>query len=348
MFNGERYLAEVLDAVAAQQGIGAVETLVIDSGSTDASLELVRARPAVRLHRIPNEEYGHGRTRNLGARLASGRTIAFLTQDATPANSSWLRELIAPLDSPGVVGVFGLQLPRPHAFPFLQKYDIERSFATQGPPDRVSVRSLSEGAPAAELDHLAFYSDVNAASRRVFLTEELPYRDLPYSEDLAFARDALAAGHSIAYAPASVLHSNDATIGQYRRRMFDETVGQRRAGAPIPRVSGISAVAHACVGALRDSVRILRDHDYGPAFYLSLARREPLVPPRPLARYRSRAMAHLDDETLEGGERQAERVRRVAALAPALPLRAEQALRQVALDLESAPAPAPWCRGRAP
>jgi rhamnosyltransferase len=297
VFNGDRYLAEVLDAVAAQRGAGIVETLVIDSGSTDRSLDLIRRRAGVRLHRIPNEEFGHGRTRNLGARLASGRTVAFLTQDATPATTGWLRELIAPLDAPGVVGVFGRQLPRPHAFP-LQKYDIELSFATQGPPDRTSVRALTEDASAAELDRLAFYSDVNAASRRAFLVGELPYRDLPYSEDLAFARDALTAGHSIAYAPAgAVLHSNDATIGEYRRRMFDETVGQRRSGAPVPRVSGLAAVAHAGVGALRDSVRIMRDHDYGPA---STVRWLAVNPWYHLARWQGIAAGSrvdLDDET---------------------------------------------------
>lgn len=267
VLNGEHYLAEVLDAVAAQQGVGAIETLVIDSGSTDASLELVRARPTVRLHRIPNEEFGHGRTRNLGARLAEGRVVAFLTQDATPAGANWLRELIAPLETPGVVGVFGRQLPRPHAFP-LQKYDIDLAFEAQGPPDRVSIRTLDPtldpAAARTELDRLAFYSDVNAASTRAFLTEVLPYRDLPYSEDLAFARDALTAGHSIAYAPAgAVLHSNDATVREYRRRMFDETVGRRRSGAEIGRVPGLAALAHAGVGALRDTARILRDPDYG-------------------------------------------------------------------------------------
>ena len=297
VFNGARYLAEVLDAVAAQQGVGNVETLVIDSGSTDASLDLIRARPRVRLHQIPNEEFGHGRTRNLGARLATGHTVAFLTQDATPASTGWLRELIAPLDEPGVVGVFGRQLPRPHAFP-LQRYDIERSFATQGPSDRTSVRVLPEGAPAGDLDRLAFYSDVNAASRRAFLVGELPYRDLPYSEDLAFARDALTAGYSIAYAPAgAVLHSNDATIGEYRRRMFDETVGRRRSGAPVARVSGLSAVAHAGAGALRDSVRIIRDRDYGPA---STVRWLGVNPWYHLARWRGIAAGSridLDDET---------------------------------------------------
>ena len=80
--NGERYLAEVLDAVARQEFAGEVETLVIDSGSTDATLEIVRGRQGVRLHEIPNAEFGHGRTRNLGARLALGRMSYFCRGNA--------------------------------------------------------------------------------------------------------------------------------------------------------------------------------------------------------------------------------------------------------------------------
>lgn len=309
-FDGERYLAEVLDAIEAQRGAGAVETLVIDSGSTDATLALVRARPAVRLHEIPNAEFGHGRTRNLGARLANGRVVAFLTQDATPAGPDWLSELIAPLAEPGVVGVFGRQLPRSHAFP-LQKYDIERAFDAQGPGDRVTVRTLPAGAGAAELDRLSFYSDVNAAASRAFLTEVLPYRDVPYSEDLAFARDALTAGHSIAYAPAgAVLHSNDATVREYRSRMFDETLGQRRTGHAVPSVSPASALAHAAAGALRDGSRIVRDGDYA----LGEKLRWLVVNPRyHLARWRGISagsrVALDDDEAIAVGSLEASRRR---------------------------------------
>jgi len=223
--NGERYLAEVLDAVARQDFAAEVETLVIDSGSTDATLRIVRGRNGVRLHEIPNAEFGHGRTRNLGARLARGRIVVFLTQDATPADRAWLRELVAPLDEAGVEAVVGRQVPRRHAFP-LQKYDILRDF----------------------------------------LVGVIPFRDVPYSEDVAFARDVLAAGYRKAYAPrGAVRHSNDMGVREYAARMFDETIGLRRVGQAVPRYSAPAAVLRALRGSLVDTGRILRDRDYGLA-----------------------------------------------------------------------------------
>src|SRR5207245_3001369 len=62
-FNGEEYLEELLDAIAEQKTTFAFETIVIDSGSTDRTLEIVR-RHAVRLHQIPNSKFNHGGTRN--------------------------------------------------------------------------------------------------------------------------------------------------------------------------------------------------------------------------------------------------------------------------------------------
>jgi rhamnosyltransferase len=259
--NGERYLSEVLDAIAAQDFDGSIETLVIDSGSTDATLDIVRARSEVRLHQIPNEEFGHGRTRNLGARLARGRIVVFLTQDATPAASDWLGYLIAPLDEVGVEAVVGRQIPRPHAFP-LQKYDIQGVFAAQGPLDEPTIVDAA-GRSGSDLDELAFYSDVNSATHRDFLLDTVPLRDVPYSEDYAFARDVLEAGFRKAYAPrGAVWHSNDMGVREYAARMFDETLGLRRVGLAPSRYSRVGALLRAVKGALIDTARIARDDDY--------------------------------------------------------------------------------------
>jgi rhamnosyltransferase len=279
-FNGERYLGRVLDGIRSQEFDGDVEVFVIDSGSTDATLEIVRSRPWVRLHEIPNAEFGHGRTRNLAARMSRGRLVAYLTQDAIPIGSHWLRSLTEPLriDGMDAVGVVGKQEPRPNSFP-LQKYDIIASFAELGTGSDAIVttkRDRDVGVPSAE-----FYSDVNSATRRDFLLNVIPYRDVSYSEDYAFARDLLDAGYRKAYAPAAAVeHSNDLTLGEYGRRIFDEAIGTRRVGHETPSPGRIGWLAHAGVGAIRDSARIVRDHDYSfgrklywlvvnPAFHLA-------------------------------------------------------------------------------
>ena len=74
-----------------------------------------RARPGARVHEIPPEEFGHGRTRNLGVELARGETIVFTTQDAFAADDDWLARLPRRSRGAGVAGVYGRQLPHEDA-----------------------------------------------------------------------------------------------------------------------------------------------------------------------------------------------------------------------------------------
>ena len=78
--DGARYLAEVLAALARE---AVDEVLVIDSGSRDGSVEIARGA-GVEVLEIAPADFGHGRTRNLGAERTSAEIVAFLTQDATP------------------------------------------------------------------------------------------------------------------------------------------------------------------------------------------------------------------------------------------------------------------------
>lgn len=211
--DGERHLAELLDALARE---GADEVLVIDSGSRDRSVEIVRAA-GVELLEIAPEEFGHGRTRNLGAERTSGELICFLTQDATPC-SGWLdafRDAMA-LDE-RVGAAFGPHLPRPDTSPAIAR-ELERHFAAFSPG----------GAPALQRagDH-AFLSNVNACYRRA-CWEQIRFRDVPYAEDQAFGADLLAAGWLKVYHPAAaVLHAHDYGALEFMRRYFDEYRGLR-------------------------------------------------------------------------------------------------------------------------
>src|SRR5215207_9069768 len=93
--NGGPLLREVLAAVRAQRLERPVELLVADSGSTDGSAELARSFGATVLG---VERFSHGGTRNLLAERARGEYVAFLTQDAVPADERWLAKLLAGFD----------------------------------------------------------------------------------------------------------------------------------------------------------------------------------------------------------------------------------------------------------
>src|SRR3989442_14761872 len=143
--DGARYLAEVLDMVARQRIDGEVETLVVDSGSSDGSLELAREAGA-RVIEVAPSAFQHGRTRNFAAQQAQGSYLAFITQDATPADELWLASLIAPLQADERTGLsFGPHLPRPATSPIVAREltDFFSSFSPDG-----SVRVDCEIDPA--------------------------------------------------------------------------------------------------------------------------------------------------------------------------------------------------------
>ncbi len=67
--NGERYLDEVLEGIVSQRAKYGYEIVVVDSGSSDRTLEILDQYP-VRLATIHSTEFNHSETRNLGARLS--------------------------------------------------------------------------------------------------------------------------------------------------------------------------------------------------------------------------------------------------------------------------------------
>src|SRR5258705_395613 len=68
--------------------------------------------------RLPPEDFDHGAPRNLGASLAGGDVLVFISQDAYPVDTQWLARLVAPLAGDSdVAGVYGRQLAHEDAKP---------------------------------------------------------------------------------------------------------------------------------------------------------------------------------------------------------------------------------------
>lgn len=262
-FNGIERIEEVLDACLSQTADFPFEVLVIDSGSTDGTLEAIQRHQQVRLHQIPQSEFGHGRTRNLAVRLAKGDYIVFLTHDAVPATRYWLDEILRPFEiSDRVACVFGKQVPRPDCCPTVKR-DVINHFRSFGPDPFVSLQVDNPRLKSqAERDALAFFSDVNSAVRRSTI-EKIPFRDVAYAEDQALGRDVIEAGLVKAYASlAAVLHSHSYPLRAYFARMYEEMAGLwkttgRTIDTSIPR-----HVAIVVRGTLADWKFILRDPDY--------------------------------------------------------------------------------------
>jgi rhamnosyltransferase len=298
-YNGEQYLERILKKLRKQEIDKPFEVLVIDSGSTDGTLGILERYPEVRVHEIPNEEFGHGRTRNLAAQLAEGEFVAFLTHDAVPSTKHWLAEMLDPFERfPQVVAVLGKQVARPRAFP-LQRYEIYGMFRNLGPDFGTTLfyRTPELVHKPAVVDAMAYYSDVNSAVRRDFLLDVIPYRDVRYAEDQLFGRDVIEEGYVKAYAPrASVEHSNDLTYTEYGHRIFDETVGLRQNGHDIPTISALAVLRYALRGSLGDALRISRDRAYSPQRKLYWLVVNPFYHLRKWRSYRASTLVDLTDQ----------------------------------------------------
>ena len=264
-YNGIEWIHELLDSCLGQDVDFPFEVLVIDSGSTDGTVEAVRKRDAVRLHEIPNSSFGHGLTRNLAAELAKGDFVVFITQDAKPASQHWLGELLRPFDmSDKVAAVFGKQVPRPDCCPTVKR-DVINHFRSFGPDAFVTLQFDNPLVTSeADRDAIAFFSDVNSAVRRSVL-ETVAFRDVKYSEDQALGRDLIKAGFIKAYAPqAAVIHSHSYPPRRYFARMYEEMLGLWTATGRSIDTGFLRNVAIVVRGTLLDWRFILRDPDYSP------------------------------------------------------------------------------------
>jgi len=83
--NGISTIEACLSEIFKQTLISDTEVIIIDSGSTDSTLEIVKKYPII-LHQIPPEEFGHGKTRNLGVSIAKGEFVVMTVQDARPSS----------------------------------------------------------------------------------------------------------------------------------------------------------------------------------------------------------------------------------------------------------------------
>jgi rhamnosyltransferase len=221
--DGGADLARCLDAIGRQQTDSRVEVVVVDSGSSDESVEIARSREA-HVHEIPPSEFGHGRTRNLGASLAEGDILVFTSQDAYAADERWLARLVEPLAGESVAGAYGRQLPHADATP-PERYFLDFLY---GPEPRVQ-RLEAHGEPSFEQ---TLFSNVCSAMRRV-TWEAFPFADdLIMSEDQEWSRRVLRAGYELVYVPdAAVHHSHRYSVAAAFRRFFDSGVSAERSYA---------------------------------------------------------------------------------------------------------------------
>lgn len=208
-FNEERHIGRLLQGVT-QQTVQPKEIIVVDSGSTDRSLEIVRRFPVQVVHIRP-EEFSFGRSLNRGCREATGDVLVFASAHTYPVYPDWLERLVEPFADRDIALVYGKQ--RGSEDTSYAEKQIFRSWF----PDHSNGNQIHP-----------FCNNANAAVRRTVWVR-IPYDEsLTGLEDVAWAKQALARGHRLVYeADAEVIHLHDETSGQIFNRYRREAMAMR-------------------------------------------------------------------------------------------------------------------------
>jgi len=216
-FNEAWALKGTLPALAAQE-FKNWELIVIDSGSTDGSQDLIHAAQPAHFVQITPQEYNPSRVMNQGMRLAKSEFGIFINADATPQGTNWLRPLVNAMQAPKTAACFGRQIPRPDCQAVFAN-DYDRCFG----PNRES----------AKWDH--FFSMVSSGLRKDVWSQRGFREDLQYAEDDEYTRWCKAQGYAVAYVPESVaMHSHNYTPEQSYKRAFGDAraIGKAWSGSP--------------------------------------------------------------------------------------------------------------------
>ena len=216
-FNAAGYLDAQLTALRHQTTKN-LEILIIDSSSSDATLEIARAHN-VRAMVIPKEEFDHGGTRTLGGKHATGGFVVFLTQDAIPVNQSAIQLLLQPLyEDKNIGATFGRQIPHHNATVFAKHL---RCFNYPG----MSYSRTLADKPTYGIK-TAFCSNSFAAYRRDTLENMGWFKEkLILGEDMHVCARMLLQGYKLGYvSEALVYHSHNYSLSEEFRRSFDTGV----------------------------------------------------------------------------------------------------------------------------
>ena len=203
--NEARFIGETLTAITQQNINGATEIIVVDSGSTDGTLEIVRSFPTT-LIQIPAERFTYGRSLNIGIEAARGPYIVSVSAHTFPIGRDWLEHLLEPFRDQNVCGTYGRQLPRADASPL----EVFGMFYTGVMSTRRRVQHSN-----------AMFSNANGAFRRDLWESERFDERVAGAEDLAWVRIMLRRGYSVVFEPrACAYHSHGAPLGKHVRQIL--------------------------------------------------------------------------------------------------------------------------------
>jgi len=211
--NEEKWLDDALSACAHQE-LGEnidLELVLVDSGSTDRTIDIAKAHNCQIFH-IEKSEFTFGRSLNIGCEGALGDILVFISAHCIPKGTAWLSMLTAPLLSQQCDFVYGRQEGLENITRFSEHEVFAHYFGEK-----------------SELQQEGFFcNNANSAITRAVWEKYRFDETVTGLEDMVLAKALHNQGGQIGYvADASVTHIHEETLQQVHRRYYREALTMR-------------------------------------------------------------------------------------------------------------------------
>lgn len=227
VYNRQDTIGQLLDSIFACRLPFLIEIIIINSGSTDRTVEIINRYedPRIRILTIAKSEFNHGLTRNLGVQKSRGKYVFFFSGDARIISKNIFTKTVTTFEkNSDCVLTFVRQIPY-ESTPFIQQLeatvyfdDLDKFVDSNGQVKQIFSKPFT---PFMGTNKMLWYfnSDVAACYRRDHLVK-YPFPKTEHGgEDVFAAKQALELGYSKIYDSKLVVqHSHSYSFWEYIKR----------------------------------------------------------------------------------------------------------------------------------
>lgn len=206
-FNEEKHIGRLLEGIHQQSLANEIEIILVDSGSTDATVAIAKENGATILH-IQPDEFSFGRALNYGCTTANGKFLLFASAHVYPVYTNWIEQMLAPFANEKIALVYGRQIGNE-----ITKYAEHQVFKKWFPEE------------SNDNQQTPFCNNANAVIRKCLWQQQAFDESLTGLEDIAWAAAIQQKGYGIAYnAKASIVHVHEESFEKIKNRYRREAI----------------------------------------------------------------------------------------------------------------------------
>ena len=206
--NEAEFLPECLSSVLDQDYQGHIEIVLVDSGSTDRTIEIAQSYDCKIVH-IKKSDFSFGRSLNTGCLNAHGDVLVLLSAHCIPCDRYWLKNLVQPIADGVCEYSYGRQIARLGISKFSEGMVFKKYYPEKSSSPQVGY----------------FCNNANSAIKRTTWDTLRFNEEVTGLEDLELARRLVFEGGSISYiAESTVEHIHRENWARIKIRYEREAV----------------------------------------------------------------------------------------------------------------------------